>query len=120
MRSSLHSASVSASASRHSTSKYGQPTSLARYADKVKLIVNVASRCGLTPQYAKLEELRPIAEKHKASIAQAVIAWTFSQPGVTCVLCGARDESQARENAAAGNIELSAEEIETMSRTMQG
>jgi glutathione peroxidase len=31
---------------------------LAQYADKVKLIVNVASRCGLTPQYEKLEELQ--------------------------------------------------------------
>jgi glutathione peroxidase len=36
----------------------GQPTSLAPYADQVKLIVNVASRCGLTPQYEKLEELQ--------------------------------------------------------------
>lgn len=36
----------------------GEPTSLAAYADKVKLIVNVASRCGLTPQYEKLEELQ--------------------------------------------------------------
>ena len=36
----------------------GESTSLAQYADKVKLIVNVASRCGLTPQYSKLEELQ--------------------------------------------------------------
>jgi glutathione peroxidase len=36
----------------------GEPTSLSQYADKVKLIVNVASRCGLTPQYRKLEELQ--------------------------------------------------------------
>lgn len=38
----------------------GEQTSLAQYADKVKLIVNVASRCGLAPQYAKLEELQKI------------------------------------------------------------
>jgi glutathione peroxidase len=36
----------------------GELTSLEQYADKVKLIVNVASRCGLTPQYEKLEELQ--------------------------------------------------------------
>ncbi|WP_024286154.1 glutathione peroxidase [Cellulomonas sp. KRMCY2] len=36
----------------------GEPTSLAAYADQVKLIVNVASRCGLAPQYTKLEELQ--------------------------------------------------------------
>ncbi len=38
----------------------GEQTSLAQYADKVKLIVNVASRCGLAPQYTKLEELQRV------------------------------------------------------------
>ncbi len=36
----------------------GDITTLAPYAGAVKLIVNVASRCGLTPQYEKLEQLQ--------------------------------------------------------------
>jgi glutathione peroxidase len=36
----------------------GEPTSLARFEGSPTLIVNVASRCGLTPQYAGLEELQ--------------------------------------------------------------
>jgi len=36
----------------------GKTTSLAEYDGKVLLIVNVASRCGLAPQYEKLEQLQ--------------------------------------------------------------
>jgi glutathione peroxidase len=35
----------------------GSPTSLSAFDGKVKLIVNVASQCGLTPQYAGLQAL---------------------------------------------------------------
>src|ERR1700710_946901 len=39
------------------TTLSGDSTSLADYAGKVLLIVNVASKCGLTPQYTALEAL---------------------------------------------------------------
>ena len=35
----------------------GRPTTLAELADGAVLIVNVASKCGLTPQYSALEQL---------------------------------------------------------------
>jgi glutathione peroxidase len=36
----------------------GEETSLSAFDDKVLMIVNVASRCGLAPQYEKLEALQ--------------------------------------------------------------
>lgn len=59
-----------------------------------------------------LNELKPIAEEHKITIAQLVIAWTISQKGITFALCGARNPKQAKENAYAGNIVLTEEEKE--------
>ena len=41
----------------------GQPAPLAAYKGKVMLLVNVASKCGFTPQYEALEALH---EKYKA------------------------------------------------------
>lgn len=53
-----------------------------------------------------LEQLTPIAKEHQLTIAQLVIAWTLAQPCLTHVLCGARNATQAAENAAAGQARL--------------
>jgi glutathione peroxidase len=39
------------------TTLQGQPADLSQYAGQVALVVNVASQCGLTPQYAGLQKL---------------------------------------------------------------
>lgn len=40
------------------TTLRGEETTFGAFSDKVVLVVNVASRCGLAPQYEKLEELQ--------------------------------------------------------------
>ncbi len=59
-------------------------------------------------------EIEPVAAAHGATMAQTVIAWTLQQPGITFSLCGARNPDQARENAKAGRIRLSPDDIRTI------
>ncbi|HTO34375.1 MAG TPA: aldo/keto reductase [Pararhizobium sp.] len=60
---------------------------------------------------ALADSIRSVAERHGASIAQIVIAWTLAQPGVTFALCGARNPAQALDNARAGTIRLDAADL---------
>lgn len=60
---------------------------------------------------ALLEEIRPIAEGYNATLAQAIINWTMNQPGIGCVLVGARNGQQVKDNAGALAFTLSPEDI---------
>ncbi|KAB2797625.1 aldo/keto reductase [Brucella anthropi] len=55
--------------------------------------------------------IKPVADRHGATIAQIVIAWTLAQPGVTFALCGARNPAQALDNAQAGRLRLSSDDL---------
>jgi aryl-alcohol dehydrogenase-like predicted oxidoreductase len=63
---------------------------------------------------AILGKFKPIAEGHDVELGQLAIAWTLAQPGCTHALVGARTPEQAIENAAAGDLVLSDDELATM------
>ncbi len=62
-----------------------------------------------------LAGLAPLQAKYGCSTAQLVLAWTLAQPGVTHVLAGARTATQVQENAGAGALSLTAEDVATIS-----
>ena len=66
-----------------------------------------------------LKELAPVAAAHRATLAQVVIAWTAARPGITFVLCGAREPEQARENAGGGELQLAAEEVQAIDAALE-
>ncbi|MFE6099426.1 glutathione peroxidase [Streptomyces laurentii] len=71
------------------TTLAGDPTSLAEFQDRTVLVVNVASRCGLTPQYAGLERLQ-----------QEYGNRGFTVLGVPCNQFGGQEPGSAEEISA--------------------
>ena len=66
----------------------GEPTTLAAHQGKALMIVNVASQCGLTPQYATLERLQ---KKYAAK--------GFTVVGFPCNQFGGQEPGTAEEIA---------------------
>ena len=71
------------------TAANGSPTDLSAYRGKVLLVVNVASKCGFTPQYEGLEELqRKFGDRG------------FTVVGFPCNQFGAQEPGNAEEIAS--------------------
>ena len=68
---------------------------------------------------AFLEDLRPIAARHGATLGQLVINWTMHRPGITCTLVGVRNAPQAEENAGAASFALTAEETKEINERLE-
>lgn len=60
---------------------------------------------------AFLDKIIAIAEAKQATLAQLVLKWTLQQPGISCVLAGARNEKQVLENLKAAELNISDEEF---------
>ena len=67
----------------------GPETSLSTYAGRVLLIVNTASRCGLTPQYTGLEALhRAYADRGFAVLGFPCNQFGAQEPGTAAEIAG--------------------------------
>ena len=58
----------------------------------------------------KVNNLKPLADKHCITTAQLVLAWYIKNPDVTVVIPGAKRPEQVQSNAKALNVSLSDEE----------
>jgi myo-inositol catabolism protein IolS len=76
-----------------------------------------------TDLYARAQEaiskLLPIAERKGVTLGQLALGWVISHAG-TCAIAGARNAQQAAENAAAGAVMLSDEELSEINEIGQG
>jgi aryl-alcohol dehydrogenase-like predicted oxidoreductase len=61
-----------------------------------------------------VDAMRPIAERHGATIARVALAWLLSRPAVTTVILGARSPEQLRDNLAASSLQLTPEDLRAL------
>ncbi|MEU4725713.1 aldo/keto reductase [Nonomuraea dietziae] len=67
---------------------------------------------GLTANLQLAAALRPIAERHDASVAEVAIAWALAWPGVTGAIVGARKPEQVDGWIRAGAVQLTPADLE--------
>ena len=68
----------------------------------------------------KVEQLKKVAERLDASMAQLALAWVFHQEGVTGAIAGSRSPKHVRDNAEAGRISLSADDLAEIDTILEG
>ncbi|WP_462319069.1 aldo/keto reductase, partial [Marinilabilia sp.] len=66
-----------------------------------------------------LESLQPLAQTKDITLAQLVLRWTLERKGITIALAGARNAEQARQNARAGEVHLTLDELEFINQRVE-
>ncbi len=61
-----------------------------------------------------VDAMRPIAERHQASVAQVALAWLLSRKQVSSVIIGAKTPEQLTDNLGACALTLSTEDLQAL------
>jgi aryl-alcohol dehydrogenase-like predicted oxidoreductase len=73
----------------------------------------------LSRNLALRDALRPIAERHGATVSAVAVAWTLAWPGVTGAIVGARDAAQVDGWIGAGSLRLTTEDRAEITRALR-
>jgi aryl-alcohol dehydrogenase-like predicted oxidoreductase len=63
-----------------------------------------------------IDVMRPMAERHGASVAGIAVAWLLHQSAVTSVIVGAKTREQLLDNMAATKVKLTAEDLAALNQ----
>ncbi|MGQ9662529.1 MAG: aldo/keto reductase [Kiritimatiellia bacterium] len=69
--------------------------------------------------FAAVAAIRRIAERLDQPMGHVAIAWLLAQPGVACVIGGARNAAQARFNAQAADLHLAREILDELNQVTE-
>ncbi len=64
------------------------------------------------------DAMKPIAERHRTSVATIAVAWTLAWPGVTGAIVGARSPAQVDGWLSAATLELTFEDMQEIARAI--
>ncbi len=67
---------------------------------------------GLAANLRLADALRPVAERHGATVAEVAIAWTLAWPGITGAIVGARTPRQVDGWIGAGAVQLTRADLD--------
>lgn len=66
-----------------------------------------------------IDKMEEIARAHHVSVAQVAQKWVLDQPGITCLIIGAKRDEQLQQNLAVIDIELSTDEKAALNEVSQ-
>ena len=69
--------------------------------------------------YNVLDELHPMAEQKRVSVAQLALAWLLHQPTVTSIIIGATKLHQLQDNLKSIEVVFTADELKTLNEVSQ-
>src|SRR5438270_9317443 len=74
---------------------------------------------GLRHNVALADALRPIAERHGATVAAVAVAWTLAWPGLTGAIVGARSPAQVDGWIGAASLELTGSDLDDIAAAIK-